>query len=175
MNNLANKSLRSLGFHISATEYLKQSSPHFTDFTNFELIAELTVVNNLSQVVTDLKEKLMKKKNKLVVRRNEQLIKLRASIRSLLFLCSESLSLFSPCSVLATISIIVLDFVPALLPFSVTTPVSCLESPVILSSCRVPTLAASATISLPRHTLVSRCGVSILPSLLSVLAPSLSF
>lgn len=73
-NTIVDKTFQALGFCISATEYLEKKSLFFTDITNLKLIAKLAVVDNLSQVITDFKEKIVKKKNKCVAKTNEQFI-----------------------------------------------------------------------------------------------------
>ena len=45
-DDIADKTLRALGFHISATGYLEEGLPRFTDVTDLELTAELAVVDN---------------------------------------------------------------------------------------------------------------------------------
>ena len=64
MDDIADKTLRALGFHLFAIEYLEEGSSRFTDVTDLELTAEPAVVDNPSQVVTDLEKEVLKKKNK---------------------------------------------------------------------------------------------------------------
>lgn len=71
IDDLADKTLQALGFHISAIGYLEKEFPRFKDVTNLELTAELAMVDNASQIVTDSKEKLVKKKNKRMAKRKE--------------------------------------------------------------------------------------------------------
>ena len=126
IDDIADKTLQALSFHISATRYLEEGSPRFTDVTDLELTAKLAVVDNPGWVVTDSEEEVVKKKNKCTAKRKERLAKLCASVGSPLFFCPES-SLFST-------------------PRSISAPVPALffrpGSPVVLSSGRLPTPAA---------------------------------
>lgn len=123
---------------------------------------------------------MVKNKNKCAAKRKEQLAKLCAHVRSPLFPRPKSSTLLSPCSV------------PDVMPTSMTTPVSCsgslvvlsscriptsvsrLGSPAILLSCRVPARVVFAALFLPRYTLVFRRRITTLLSPLPVLGPPLA-
>ena len=68
-DDIADKTLQALGFHIFATGYFKERSPRFTDITDLELIAEPAMIDNPGQDVTDSEEKVVKKKNKCTAKR----------------------------------------------------------------------------------------------------------
>ena len=123
MDNIAEKTLRTLGFHISTTGYLKKESPYFTDVTNLELTAKLVMVNNLGQVVTDFKEEVVKKKNKYVAKRKQWLAKLHVLVGSFLSPHFESSLLSSPCSMPAPMPALVPAPEPAFIPTPVPDPV----------------------------------------------------
>ena len=164
-DNIADKTLQALGFHISAIGYLEKGFPRFTDITELELNTEPAVVNNLSQIVTNFEEEVVKKKNKHVAKRKERLTKLYAPIGSFMSLYPESSSLLLPCFVSAPMPTCVPALIPALIFHT--------RSPTILSSRYVPTLVSylgSPTILMSRHTLVFRHEIpALLLSLLSVL------
>lgn len=172
-DDLADKTLRALGFHISTTGYLKETSPHFTDITDLELIAKSAVVENPSQVVTNLDKKMVKKKNKYAAKRKQQLAKLCVHIRSCLSPCPESSSFLLPRLVSAPLPAIIPAPIPGHMPAPMTTPVCCSGSPIISSSCYVPIPAAFAALSLPCHTLIFCRGILVLLFLLLMRAPPL--
>ena len=138
MDNIRDKTLRALGFYISATGYLEEESSRFTDVTDLELTTKPTVVDNPGQVVTDSEEKVVKKKNKRVAKIKERLAKLCAPVGSPLSPRPESSLFLSPRSVPAPVPALV--FAP--LPTPVPAPLSRPGSPVVLSSGRVPAPAA---------------------------------
>ena len=149
-DDIADKTLRAFGFHISAIRYLEKESLYFINITDLELTAKPAVVDNPSQVVTDFEEKMVKKKNKRAAKRKERLAKLYALVGFLLSPYSEfSLLLLSyfvpvlvPDLVPAPMLALVAAFVPALLPAPMPTPFSCSRSSVVLLSGCVPTPSA---------------------------------
>ena len=46
MDDIADKTLQALGFHIFATRYLEEGFPRFIDVTDLELNAEPAIVDN---------------------------------------------------------------------------------------------------------------------------------
>lgn len=66
MAKLANKTLQTFRFYISAIEYFNKNTSHFIYVIDMKLTAE-SIMNNLNQVVTDSEEKKLRKKNKWVV------------------------------------------------------------------------------------------------------------
>ena len=123
IDDIADKTLRALGFHIFATEYLEEVSPCFTDMTDLELSAKPAVVDNLGQVVTNSEEKVVKKKNKCAAKKKERLAKLHALFGSFLSLCLEFSLFSSPRSVPALVPALVPAPVPALVTAPLPAPV----------------------------------------------------
>ena len=155
-DDIADKTLQTLCFHIFATGYLKKGFLHFTDITDLELTTEPAVIDNLSQVVTFSEEKVVKKQNKYAAKRKERLAKLCALVRSPLSPYPKSSLFLSPYSLPASM--------PALVPTFVSAPFFRLRSlDALLSGC-VPAPAA-----------VSHCGISASLLPLLVLSPSLFF
>lgn len=116
MNAIANKTLQTLDFHISATRYFEEGFLHFTDINNLELTAIL-VVDNPGQVVTDPKKEVVKKK-KHMTKRKKRLKKLCAFIPNS---AVESAGTFwSP----SFIPLSATKSIAFLLPYSVSTSVS---------------------------------------------------
>ena len=116
IDDIANKTLQALGFHIFITKYLKKGSLCFTNVTDLELTAKPAVMDNFSQIVKDFEEEVVKKKNECVAKKKERLTKLRAYIGFSLSPCPESSFLLSS------------RFVPALVPAFVPTLVLALVS-----------------------------------------------
>ena len=145
-DDIADETFRALGFQISATGYLEEGFPRFTDVTDLELSAELAMVDNPGQVVTDSEEEVVKKKNKRAAKRKERLAKLHAPVGSPLSSRPESSILLSPRSVPALVLALVPTPMPALVPTLMPAPVpaffSCPGSFVVLSSDCLPALAA---------------------------------
>ena len=161
-DDITEKTLQALGFHISATGYLEKRSLRFTDVTGLQLYAKLAVVDNPSQVVTNLEENMIKKKNKHAAKRRKRLAKLCSPLGSLLSPYPESSPLSSPSAMPALmpafvptivpapmpalmpalVSVLVPAFVPAPIPALIlvfmSTPVSHPGSPTILLSCHSP-------------------------------------
>ena len=158
MDDIGNETLWALGFHISATRYLKEGFPSFTNVTDLELITKPVVVDNPSQVVTESEKKVVKKKNKHVAKKKKQRAKLCAFIGSSLSLCSESSFLLLPC------------FMPVSLPTLVPAPISRLGSFIVLSSGCLPTLATSATLFLSCYALIFHYGIPTLLLPISMLS-----
>ena len=194
MDDIADKTLQALGFHISTTRYLKKRSPHFTDVTDLELNAQPAVVDNLGQVVTNFEKEVMKKKNKYAAKKKKRLAKLYVPIRSFLSSCFESSPLLLPCPLHTLVLVFVFAFIPVLvlasmpvlvfhsgspvilLTYHIHALISCPESPAILLSCYMPTPARFATLSLSCHTFVSCCKIlALLLPLFSILDLSLLF
>ena len=189
-DTIPDKTLRALGFRISATGYLEKGSLHFTDITDLELNAEPAVVDNPGQVVTDFKKEVVKKKNKSAVKRKERLAKLRALVGSPLSTCPKSSSLLSLCLIPTPMSALMSALLPSLITTPIPAPIFCSESPAVLSSCRIPALvsrlgfsavmlscclpvlAGSADLSSFCHTPVFCCRIpALLLPLPSVLSP----
>ena len=133
-DNLADESLRALGFLISATTYLEERSSRFTDVTDLELTAKSAMVDNSGWLITDSEKKIMKKKNKCTAEIKERFAKHHSLVRSP-----------SSCHPRS----------PAILFFRyVLGPISCLGSPtILLSSC---VLALVFSLGFPAN-LLSRC------------------
>lgn len=114
-DNIADKILQALGFHIFAIEYLEEGSPYFINITDLNLTAEPTIIDNLGQVVINSKEKIVKKKNKYAVKRMECLANFVFLLDVLYLLASNSLFLhhlvLSPllCSLLCLFLFLILD------------------------------------------------------------------
>lgn len=53
IDDLADKTLQALGFHISATWYLKKESSRFIDDTDLELTTKLAMVDNPGPAIMD--------------------------------------------------------------------------------------------------------------------------
>lgn len=121
--DLADETLRALGFHISVTGYLEKRSPRFTDVTDLEMTAKLAVVNKPGQVVTDSEEEVVKKKNEHTAKKKERLPKLHTLVGSTLSPCPKSSPFLLPCSMSTP--------VPAPMPAPVTTSIFCPGSPTI--------------------------------------------
>lgn len=85
-NDLADKTLQTLGFHISATRYLEEGSLYFTNITDLKLTVKPAVIDNPGWVITDSEKKVVKKKNKNTAKKKEQLAKLCAFVRFFIFL-----------------------------------------------------------------------------------------
>ena len=138
-------------------------------------------MDNPGLVVTDSKEKMVKKKNKRVAKKKEWLAKLHTFIGSLLSPYLEFSPFLLPCFVPASIPVLVSILIPTLMSALISASILALVSALIsrsrsfavLPSCCLPTLAASAALSLPCHALVSSCGISALLLLLSMLSPPL--
>ena len=161
IDDLVDETLRALGFHISATEYLEERSSRFTEVIDLELTSKPAVVDNPGQIVTDSKEEVVKKKNKRAAKTKERLTKFCALVESLLSPCPKSSFFLLPHSVPAPmpalVSTPVLSLVLAPMLAFVPTPVSALVpvslsrsgSPVVLSSGRMPTPAAVSRRKIP--------------------------
>ena len=161
-DDIADKTLQALGFHISATGYLQKRFSYFINVTNLEFTIEPAVVNNSAQVVRDSEEEVVKKKNKRATKRKERLAKLHTSIRFSLSSRPESSLFLLPHSVSVPVPTLVPALVPTLIPTFVPASLSHFRSFVILLSGHMP---APAT--------VSCCGIPALILLLPVLGPSL--
>lgn len=147
MDDIADKTLQALGFHIFATGYLEKESSRFIDVTDLELTAKPDVLDNPNQVITDSKEKMVKKKNECAAKRKKQLAKLRTPIGSSSSPRPKFSLLSLPCSmptsVPALVPALVLALVPAFVPVApMSASFSCLGSPVNFLSGRVPALVA---------------------------------
>lgn len=166
-DDMADETLRALGIRISATGYLEEESPRFTDITELELTAKPAVMDNPGQIVMDSEEEMVKKKNKCVAKRKERLVKLCAFVRSLLFPYPKSSLFSSLCSMPAPMPAIISAPMPAVVPApvfaSVLASFSRLGSPVLLLSGHLSALVA-----------VSCCKIPALMSPLFVLGPTLS-
>ena len=156
-DDIADKILQALVFHISATGYLEKGSLRFIDITDLELTAKPAVVNNLGQVVMDSGEKMVKKKNKRAAKKKERLAKFYVSVGSSLFFYHKSSLFLSPRSVPAPVPTLVPVYVPAFVPAPVAAPVATLfshpGSPVVLSSCHVPAPATVSCCEIPAFVL----------------------
>ena len=150
-DDIADKTLQALGFHIFATRYLEKRSLCFTDVTDLKLNIEPAIIDNPGQVVTDSGEDVVKKKNKRAAKKKEWLAKLRAPVRSPLSSRLESSSCLlprfmrtpvpalvptpvpalGPALVPALMSAPMPAFVPALVPVLISRP----RSLALLSSC----------------------------------------
>ena len=176
-DDIADKILRALGFHISAIGYLEEGSLRFTDVTNLELTAEPAVRDNPGQVVTDSGEKVVKK-NKRAAKRKERLVKLRALVGSPLSFCPESSLFLLPRSMPALVPAFVPAPVPALMPAPLLapmpTPFSRSGSFVVLSSGCVPAPATISCRALMSPFLVLGLSLPLGPSPLRTFKQSLS-
>lgn len=114
MDDLADEILWALGFHISATWYLEEVSPYFTDVTDLELTAKPVVVDNPGQVVMDFEEEVVKKKNKYAPKKKKRLAQFHLFVGFLSSPCPESSPFLSSHSVLAS--------VPAIIPCPLLCP-----------------------------------------------------
>ena len=145
-DDIVDKTLRALGFHISATRYFEEGSPRFINVIDLELTTKPAVVDNPGQVVTDSEEEVVKKKNKRTAKRKERLAKLCAPVKSPSSSCLESSLFLSPRFVPTLVPALVPATVPSLVPIPmpapvpalVPTPLSRLRSFVVLSSGRLP-------------------------------------
>ena len=177
-DDIADKTLRALGFHISATGYLKERSLRFTDITDLELTAEPVVMDSPNQVVTDSEEEVVKKKNKCAAKKKERLAKLCAPIRSPLSPCPKSSLFLTPYSVCALVPALMPALVPACMPALMPAPVPIFlsrpRSPVVLSSSCVPTPAAVSHWALMLPLLMLGPPLLFGPSFLRIFKQSLS-
>lgn len=129
MDVIADKTLRTLGFHIYITRHLKEKSSSFIDIMYFELTAEPAVVVNPGQVITDSEEKVVKKKNERTAKKKEWLANLHAPVGSPSSFCLQFSSLllfgFILAPVLALVPTPMPTLIPGFLPSLMSAPVSC--------------------------------------------------
>lgn len=133
-NVIADKTLRAISFHISATRYLKKEYLHFINITDLKLNTKPAIINNLDQVVIDFEEEIVKKKNKHAAKRKEQFAKLCIPIRSLLFAFFESLFFLSSRSMSALMPAFMPTPMPAFVLVLMPTSISCFGSFTVLFS-----------------------------------------
>ena len=156
-DDIADGTLRTFSFHISATQYLEEEFPRFKDILDLELTTKPAMVNNLGQIVMDSEEKVVKKKNNCAAKRKKWLAKLCISVGSFSSLCSEFSLLLSPCFLPAPVPALMPALVPALVPTPVPAPVPapffCPRSSVVLSSDHLPALATISRCRIPTFML----------------------